>query len=506
MIKILNGDCRDVLKTLPDCSVHCCVTSPPYFGLRDYGCAGQIGLESTPDAYVAELVAVFREVRRVLRDDGTLWLNLGDSYCNTNGYARAQPEFQRQGRNDAPANDRDLTQLHKAGFKTKDLIGIPWSVATALRDPYYTGRITRERDRAWIAAMIDGEGTICGFHHVREDGSPRTGVHITITNSSALLLDEAHRIWPTSRSEHQRAGAGHLGTRTTWRWIVHGAENKMLFLREVYPYLVAKKRQAMVAYNLLLMVPEAKRVGHSSGRDAAREKRAFLVQMLSDLNQGRPVDLPSWLVEPPSVFEPGYYLRQDIVWSKPNPMPESVRDRCTKAHEYVFLLSKSPRYYFDQKAIAEPVTQSTIERLSQPNLENQIGSARVPGKTNGNMKAKPPRFGGDKYGDDATDQSRTKSGNDYTMPTDGKRNKRSVWTVATQPYKEAHFATFPPKLISPMILAGCPVGGTVLDPFGGSGTTGEVAERYGRNSILIELNPAYIELQKQRTAQMGLGL
>ena len=138
MIKILQGDCREVLKTLPDCSVHCCVTSPPYFGLRDYGCAGQIGLESTPDAYVAELVAVFREVRRVLRDDGTLWLNLGDSYCNTNGYARAQPEFQRQGRNDAPANDRDLTQLHKAGFKTKDLIGIPWRVAFALQaDGWY---------------------------------------------------------------------------------------------------------------------------------------------------------------------------------------------------------------------------------------------------------------------------------------------------------------------------------------------------------------------------------
>jgi DNA modification methylase len=469
--------------------------------LQQYFEPAEIGLEQTPDAYVAELVAVFREVRRVLADDGTLWLNLGDSYSGS-GKGPA-------GNLGKIHNEREIKQtsgIVPDGLKPKDLIGIPWSVATALRDPYYTGRITRERDRAWIAAMIDGEGTICGFHHVREDGSPRTGVHITITNSSALLLDEAHRIWPTSRSEHQRAGAGHLGTRTTWRWIVHGAENKMLFLREVYPYLVAKKRQAMVAYNLLLMVPEAKRVGHSSGRDAAREKRAFLVQMLSDLNQGRPVDLPSWLVEPPSVFEPGYYLRQDIVWSKPNPMPESVRDRCTKAHEYVFLLSKSARYYFDQKAVAEPVTQSTVERLSQPNLENQIGSDRVPGKTNGNMKAKPPRFGGDKYGDDATDQSRTKSGNDYTMPTDGKRNKRSVWTVATQPYKGAHFATFPPKLISPMILAGCPVGGTVLDPFGGSGTTGEVAEALGRNSILIELNPAYIELEKQRTAQMGLGL
>ena len=350
MVKILQGDCRYVLKTLPEGSVNCCVTSPPYFGLRDYGCAGQIGLESTPDAYVAELVAVFREVRRVLRDDGTLWLNLGDSYAGSWGNAGGQNRGKGTQRpitvgsvvTDQSERNGCFVPPAKYGFsdigvKPKDLIGIPWRVAFALQ---------------------------------------------------------------------------------------------------------------------------------------------------SD----------------------GWYLRQDIIWHKPAPMPESVKDRCTKAHEYVFLLSKSPRYYFDAEAIAEPVTQSTIERLSQPNLENQIGSDRVPGKTNGNMKAKPPRFGGDKYGDDATDQSRTKSGNDYTMPTDGKRNKRSVWTVATQPYKEAHFATFPPKLISPMILAGCPVGGTVLDPFGGSGTTGEVAERYGRNSILIELNPAYIELQKQRTAQMGLGL
>ena len=341
MVKILQGDCREVLKTLPDGSVNCCVTSPPYFGLRDYKVDGQIGLEQTPDAYVAELVAVFREVRRVLADDGTLWLNLGDSYASYRD-GKATPDTTRGNSTGTlvpkgEAKNRMASTFKRTAIKHKDLIGIPWRVAFALQAD-------------------------------------------------------------------------------------------------------------------------------------------------------------------------GWYLRQDIIWHKPNPMPESVKDRCTKSHEYVFLLSKSPRYYFDAEAIAEPVTQSTIERLSQPNLENQIGSARVPGKTNGNMKAKPPRFGGDKYGDDATDQSRTKSGNDYTMPTDGKRNKRSVWTVATQPYKEAHFATFPPKLISPMILAGCPVGGTVLDPFGGSGTTGEVAERYGRNSILIELNPAYIELQKQRTAQMGLGL
>lgn len=314
MITILQGDCREVLKTLPDCSVHCCVTSPPYFGLRSYGIGtenGEIGLESTPDAYVAELVAVFREVRRVLRDDGTLWLNLGDSYCNTNGYARAQPEFQRQGRNDAPANDRDLTQLHKAGFKTKDLIGIPWRVAFALQAD-------------------------------------------------------------------------------------------------------------------------------------------------------------------------GWYLRQDIIWHKPNPMPESVRDRCTKAHEYIFLLAKSPRYYYDADAVKEQQTESTVARAAygwNGRTDDNSNGART-GSTFKRMAESGEKIG--------------------TIPSDGLRNKRSVWTVSTKPYREAHFATFPPDLIQPCIRAGCPAGGTVLDPFGGSGTTGEVAASEGRKAILIELNPEYVTLANKR--------
>ena len=242
MVKLLIGDCRDLLKTLPSGSVHCCVTSPPYYGLRDYGHDGQIGLEQTPEQYVAEMMAVFREVRRVLRDDGTLWLNIGDSYCNTNGYARAQPEFQRQGRNDAPANDRDLTKLHEAGFKTKDLIGIPWMLAFALRAD-------------------------------------------------------------------------------------------------------------------------------------------------------------------------GWYLRQDIIWAKPNPMPESVRDRCTKAHEYIFLLSKSARYYYDREAIMEPV-----ENMGKPRAFSKPGNG------------------------DRNDVGRI-------YEPQSTRNKRDVWTVATKPFKGAHFATFPQKLI-----------------------------------------------------------
>jgi DNA modification methylase len=201
----------------------------------------------------------------------------------------------------------------------------------------------------------------------------------------------------------------------------------------------------------------------------------------------------------------GWYLRQDIIWHKPNPMPESVTDRCTKAHEYLFLLSKSERYYFDARSIAQPIADSSKERLAQPNLPNQAGSDRVPGKTNGNMKAVGPRFGGNKYGDDDREESRTKSGNEYTGG-DGLANRRSVWTVPTVPYSGAHFATFPPALIEPCILAGSRSGDTVLDCFFGSGTTGEVAGNLGRNWIGCELNPDYAPLQRARTAQHGLAL
>jgi DNA modification methylase len=322
-VRILIGDVRAKLAELPDASVHCVVTSPPYFGLRDYGHAGQIGLEPTPAAFVATMVEVFREVRRVLRDDGTLWLNLGDSYasawvCNRRSVigSGSLPDGKRANRPNRLVD----------GLKEKDLMGIPWRVAFALQAD-------------------------------------------------------------------------------------------------------------------------------------------------------------------------GWYLRQDIIWSKPNPMPESVTDRCTKAHEYLFLLSKSARYHYDAAAIAEPVADATVSRLAQ-DVECQEGSHRVPGKTNGTMKAvrkRADRFGGNKHGGDTTKHS---DGSVYTGRET--RNKRSVWEVCTQPYSEAHFATFPPALIEPCILAGCPKGGTVLDPFGGAGTTGLVADRLGRNAILIELNPEYAAIAERR--------
>jgi len=312
--RILCGDCLDVIKTLPAESVNCCVTSPPYWGLRDYGVDGQIGLEETPDAYVSRLVEVFREVRRVLKDDGTLWLNLGDSYATGAGKVGNCPGGGKQGEKWAGyrgGHDKDpkaagvgpMTQPNRmpiAGLKPKDLVGIPWMVAFALRAD-------------------------------------------------------------------------------------------------------------------------------------------------------------------------GWYLRQDIIWHKPNPMPESVRDRCTKAHEYLFLLSKSPRYYFDHDEM--------LEEADRANHRESPGVRRTP--------------------PGSADHTGFRNGRHYET-----RNKRDVWSVPVQPFNEAHFATFPPDLIRPCVRAGCPAGGTVLDPFAGAGTTGLVALEEGRNFLGIELNPDYVTLIEKRLAPL----
>jgi DNA modification methylase len=300
-VRVLVGDCREMLGTLPDASVNCVVTSPPYFGLRDYGHAGQIGLEATPDEYVAELITVFREVHRVLRDDGTLWLNLGDSYAANRG-SGAKSVGAKQATN-VGAN---LGKLRvPEGLKEKDLIGIPWRVAFALQAD-------------------------------------------------------------------------------------------------------------------------------------------------------------------------GWYLRQDIIWHKPNPMPESVADRCTKAHEYVFLLSKGPRYFYDAAAIAEDAEPESAARYKA-----------------GFGGAKSEAF-------HATPEGRTRPLGDRVFT--GKRNKRSVWPITTQPYSEAHFATMAPELAETCVKAGTRPGDTVLDPFGGAGTTGLVADKLNRNAILIELNPEYAALARDRVA------
>lgn len=299
------GDCRTVLATLPEQAFACCVTSPPYWALRDYGHADQIGLEETPEEYVDKLVEVFALVRRVLRDDGTLWLNLGDTYAT--GGKGGGGSFQRGRRAWQDAAKRTGFRGPPDGLKAKDLVGIPWRVAFALQAD-------------------------------------------------------------------------------------------------------------------------------------------------------------------------GWYLRSDIIWHKPNPMPESVTDRPTKAHEYVFLLSKSERYYFDGGAVAERAAYPGDNRALRADARKVLDSMS------------------------ADNGSRARTG----RPTGETRNCRSVWQMTSQPYDGAHFATMPPKLAERCILAGCPLGGAVLDPFFGSGTTGQVAECLGRQWLGIELNPDYVALSAKRTAQAGL--
>lgn len=494
-VQIINGDCREVLRTLPDASVHCCVTSPPYFGLRDYGHGGQIGLEQTPLAFVAELVAVFREVRRVLRDDGTLWLNLGDSYATNGGAHGGRADNQRGvGAKRAHASGGGDQSARRApdSVKPKDLIGIPWMVAFALRQPYYTGKVADERDRVWLAAMIDAEGSICGTEYQTGDRT-KTNIYISITNTSVPIIDKCERLFPQDvKHVYEKSGPS---SRICYRWDVERMETKALFLREIYPHLVAKRKQAIVGYTFLELQQglSSKKKGYLPEQ---QEQRSWLMAALSKLNAGEDIDLPDWVVEPPPLFEPGFYLRQDIIWSKPNPMPESVRDRCTKSHEYIFMLSKSAHYYYDQKAIAEPAIYFGLTGQDESGFKN---AAEFNGKHAATPSVRNER------GDKQRGHSRLHAGfNDRWdamekgMQCSGTRNKRSVWSVATHPFKEAHFATFPPDLIEPCILAGCPEGGMVLDPFGGAGTTALVADRHGRNAMLIELNPEYAIMASNR--------
>lgn len=297
--KLLQGDALEVLRTLSNESVDCCITSPPYqWGLRNYNVDGQLGLEKTPEEYVAKMVEVFREVRRVLKDEGTLFLNIGDSYMSGGGASRHWGYTDPKYKDGRKVEHFEPTAFPHPTIKPKDLVGIPWRVAFALQAD-------------------------------------------------------------------------------------------------------------------------------------------------------------------------GWYLRQDIIWAKPNPMPESVTDRCTKSHEYIFLIAKNQKYYFDNEAIKEKAssTDSSNRNRDITKLNNTPGRTKMAGlKTN-----------------------------HYTT-----KNKRSIWTVATKPYRGAHFATFPEDLILPCVLAGCSIGGVILDPFLGSGTTGIVAKKNNRNFIGIDLNPEYITIAKKR--------
>ena len=464
--RILQGDVLDRLRELPAESVQCCATSPPYWSLRDYGVAGQIGMEPTPDEHVAKLVEVFREVRRVLRNDGVLWLNYGDAYAGSpNGGQGATGQLADRGAAALGIRNGRGAGVPR-GLKPKDLIGLPWRLARALQEPYYTGKIKDERDRVWLAAIIDGEG--CFFIHKRKAGTPsyskftradgteanyiRTadtfGVGLEICNTSKAIIDRVQAIagggTVTTQSPQQNARR----KQTIYRWRVAPNEAKRI-AQEVYPHLVGKQHQARLLFNC-----------PSTGDAGAAAHQAMM-----DLHNGveTAVDYPA----PPSLFEPGWYLRQDVIWSKPNAMPESVTDRPTRSHEYVFLLSKSARYFWDANAVAE----TGVIAAGTKAAKGSVDRASTPG-----VNSRPPEY----------------------KVYNGVRNLRTVWTIATEPYAEAHFAVFPEALAERCIKAGSRRGDTVLDPFAGSGTTLAVAERLGRDSIGIELNPAYIAMAERR--------
>jgi DNA modification methylase len=516
---LIHADARAI--PLRDESVDCVVTSPPYWGLRDYGVAGQLGLESTPDEYVANMIAVFREVRRVLKADGTLWLNLGDSYATGAGkvgdcpgggkqgerfktYGPSRPQVPDGKNPNAMIPTYQPNRMPIAGLKPKDLVGIPWSVAKALQSPFYSGGIPNELDRVWLAATIDAEGSICGFTHERkDDGTTRTGIHLTITNTSRAMLDNAFRIWPTSKQDHNMHGEGHFGSADTYRWIAHNVDAKSDLLREIYPYLIVKRKQALLAWNFLEMSKEAKRLARTTEADSVKERRAWIVDALSRLNHFQDVDVPGWCVSPPTLHEPGWWLRSDVIWHKNNPMPESVTDRPTKAHEYLFLMAKSERYFYDAESIAEKAQDWSV---GGPGVGIKATTHYHPDNGgNEGLASLAARYKQDGHGrrhagfngrwDEAEAAGKTK-------PT---RNARSVWTIATQPYSGAHFATFPPELVRRCILAGCRPGGIVLDPFVGSGTVVKVARELGRDGIGLDINPAYLRDQAARRIKTDRG-
>ena len=459
---ILNGDVLEMLKTLPDESVQCCVTSPPYWGLRDYGMPGQIGLEKTPEEYVAKMVEVFREVRRVLRSDGVLWLNLGDSYSTGTTSGRQEGTMNLgEGTNDARKIGRVGTP---DGLKTKDLVGIPWRVAFALQQPYYTGTIKRVEDRVWLAAMIDGEG--CMFIHKRKAGQSNGqgyerkhdsyGAGMEVANTHESIVKRCQEITGKGSICFQDKENKHKDRNLRlFRWNMRSNECRDV-VREVYPYLVGKKHEA----RLLLGCP-------SSGPDAERAHLSLI-----NLHNGLPalIDFP----EPKPMYEPGFYLRQDVIWSKANPMPESVTDRCTKSHEYIFLLTKSARYYYDAEAVKEECSYPNEGKWGQGSAKGYVNNPDMPARKL------------------------------HEYVSGETRNRRSVWSITTKPFSGAHFATFPPEIPEICIKAGSKEGDTILDPFAGSGTTLEVAERMGRKSIGIELNPKYVtELIEPRLANVN---
>ena len=541
-VQILQGDCIEVMRTLPAESVNCVVTSPPYWGLRDYGHAGQIGLERTPEEYVASLVAVFREVRRVLRDDGVCWINLGSSYSSHPGQRKTTDKAGPKQRSNSASSGTPSRAA--SGGSDPNQSPLLWrapaygSGGTALPDSQAAGRACHgsgdERQAASPSHRADTAHTdrcaqpseqqtsqIDRGNGPMDSGQATPRASLPCVPGSTIPQSSGR---PLGASGHEAtASASQRDTQTTLPASRPFADTSACTsgTSPMSPPL-AVRIQGKESFFSACDSPDCRGIGRC-GLCWCRLAIPSLTYKAKDM-----VPIP-WLVAM-ALQADGWWLRSDIVWAKPNPMPESVTDRPTKSHEYLFLLAKSATYYYDAKAIMEPsVTNDTRRpygspgsweldgrpeemrprgrprKIEGPNSHMHVSRAadREDSKPNPSRSALRNPDGERVHGNLP---GRDDGGRACNDPDQLFRNKRDVWTVGTSTYDGAHFATFPPALIAPCILAGCPVGGTVLDPFGGSGTTGMVAELNGRNSILIELNPAYIEMAKRRTAQQGLKL
>ena len=620
--RVIQGDCIEGMRTLPDASVHCCVTSPPYWGLRDYGHDGQIGLEATPEAYVARMVEVFREVRRVLRDDGTLWLNLGDTYATPKEGSTQQCGGLKDGDQGKRLREMKFKKLLPPGLKPKDIVGIPWRVAFALQadgwwlrqdivwclsggtwlyvrtqkgDMPMTVKDVNRLDPSTVQLWNGEKWTqLLGMSRNERKGDE---LEITLRSGERISCTPTHK-FPTSRglleasditvgdvlgscrlpepenpkdcvidkdaawfaglylAEGSRAGdtiqlAGHAKEEKRWLEVqriaakfggtatitldgnnqairVYGKVLNALVDELVSGKTAKDKGFAPVVWKYSDEFIESMLDGYLSGdghKDGERWRLGFcrnynlerdlrtvcarlgfaitlkmsnatcngkvfptfrgeLRKTVSDhhnvKDRNEVVSIGKarcrmvydlGVADDPHVFA----LASGVLThnSKPNPMPESVTDRCTKAHEYVFLLAKSARYFYDAEAVKECVSGNAHKR-----------------RADGDLTAKQKRY-------PSLHDNGGQSGLAATVD-DGTRNRRSVWTITTKPYSGAHFAVMPPDLVEPCIKAGCPEGGTVLDPFAGSGTTLAVAAELGRSGIGCELNPEYIALAERR--------
>lgn len=608
--KILIGDATAMLKTLPDASVHCCVTSPPYFGLRDYGVDGQIGLESSPEEFVARLVEVFREVRRVLHPTGTLWMNLGPSYSNSvpnvadclnsilktclivildSASIATTTECVNVSSDDERSPYREFSGFlgpQRECVKNRnndfhqiiDLLAVPRDRRTAVDR---SGAVLRDCSASNVAfQVVDSRGVI--FSDLNSNLKPEFAVlrprcaRSGESNNASLTVEEAseprakcvvawHSTWDSFSLAASGKGVPDIYLMKQPVSLRDGFHSLACLLGD---FKVTKASQEKVTLTSVFCGTEIsiENVGHLnfSMQDGSVVPYATLylkaIRMSNKYCAKQEIDTPQMVKD--AMQEDGWICRQTIIWEKPNPMPESVTDRCTKSHEYIFLLTKAPTYFCDMEAIKEKsVTEDNRRPYGSPGANaldprGKQGDGQLRGKGGKNAFRGQGHFREDRNG------PANRDGRDMQDVGAGlTRNKRSVWTVATQSFQEAHFATFPPKLVEPCILAGTsakgccphclapwqritertamkidrskrthekgrtrssgtmvepptsktlgwgptcdcpahePIPCTVLDPFGGAGTTILVATEFGRAGIACELNPEYAEMMRRR--------